>query len=297
LVENSMDDTSVIASLEESRRIEARLAQVTLASDSGWVARGKYMAFGVSWAVQSDDTSAFHMLLDRMPPSAAPTTSKAQSRTYAFRSLPATSSEPVASFALLADGRSLVRSSDVAEVADAFEEDLKWLVAERSPRRVFLRAGVVGWRDRAIVMPGGPRSGKSTLVRALVRCGATCFSDEYAVLEGNNVQPYPARLPIWPDEGKSLPSWADEAEEPGVPKPLPVGIVVFAPYQSGAVFRPKLLSRGKSLLAMFKHAVAAQRHPEQVLRALEAVSRKCNALEGARGDAHAVATFLLDRLV
>jgi hypothetical protein len=34
-----------------------------------------------------------------------------------------------------------------------------------------------------------------------------------------------------------------------------------------------------------------------VLRVLDAVTRKCNALEGMRGDAHGVATYLLDRLV
>jgi hypothetical protein len=82
-----------------------------------------------------------------------------------------------------------------------------------------------------------------------------------------------------------------------MPKPLPVGIVVFAPYRSGAVFKPKLLSRGKSMLALFEHAVAAQRSPDQVLRVIEAISRKSHALEGPRGDAHAAATFLLDRLV
>jgi hypothetical protein len=78
---------------------------------------------------------------------------------------------------------------------------------------------------------------------------------------------------------------------------LPVGVVLFAPFQAGAVFKPKMVSRGKFLLGMFKHAVAAQSRPEQVLRALEAVSRKCNALESVRGDAQAVATYLLERLV
>jgi hypothetical protein len=48
---------------------------------------------------------------------------------------------------------------------------------------------------------------------------------------------------------------------------------------------------------MFKQAVASQEHPEYVLRVLEQVTKSCNALEGVRGDAHGVATFLLDRLV
>ena len=81
------------------------------------------------------------------------------------------------------------------------------------------------------------------------------------------------------------------------PQPVPVGVVLFAPYQPGAVFKPKLIPRGKALLGMFKHAVAAQRNPHHVLRTLETVSRRCNALQGVRGDARAATSFLLDRLV
>jgi len=294
-----MDDSRVATGQVEIGRTEARSvhALTKAAAKDRWVARGRYAAFGVSWEVQADDISAYHLLLDRLPPGASPTSSRATERTYAFRTLPSKVSEGEVSFLLTADGRPLVRSSEPTDIAQAFEDDLNWLVAERSPRKVFLHAGVVGWRDRAILIPGGAKSGKSTLVRALVGCGATYFSDEYAVLEGNMVQPFPSRLPNWSAPGTSLSYWLDEFASAKSPKPLPVGLVLFAPHQAGATFKPKLLSRGHSILGMFKHAVAAQRHPERVLRSLETVSRRCNALEGARGDAHAAATYLLERLV
>jgi hypothetical protein len=258
---------------------------------------GTYAAFGVSWEVRSDNASLYHALLDRLPPNATPSTDRDMERCYVLRTLPATISERDASYLLLADGRPLVRSSEATEVADAFEENVRWLVAERSPRRVFLRAGVVGWRDRAIVIPGGRGTGKSMLVRALVGAGASYFSDDYAVLEGNMVQPYPSRVPCWPPLGQGLSCWLQECSAQHEPKPVPVGVVLFSPYQPGAVFKPKLISRGKALLGMFKQAVAAQRNPAHVLRILETVSRRCNALEGVRGDAHAVASYLLERLV
>ena len=293
-----MEDSRLVTDQEELRREKTRSRHADAqAPQESWVARGRYVAFGVSWEMRADDVSAYHLLLDRMPPSASPTSSKAMERSYAFRTLPSKLTDGEVSFLLTADGRPLVRSSEPTDIADAFEDDLKWLVAERSPRKVFLHAGVVGWRDRAILIPGGPHSGKSTLVRALVGCGATYYSDEYAVLEGNMVQPFPARLPNWSAPGTSLSYWLDEFTSARVPKPVPVGLVLFAPHQSGAVFKPRLLSRGKSMLGMFKHAVAAQRQPERVLRALESVTRKCNTLEGARGDAHAAATYLLERLV
>jgi hypothetical protein len=45
-------------------------------------------------------------------------------------------------------------------------------VATLAEDLVFIHAGVVGWRNRAIVMPGHSFSGKSTLVLALVEAGA-----------------------------------------------------------------------------------------------------------------------------
>jgi len=290
-----MEDSRLLTGQGELRRAELRAVHATYETD--WVARGRYMAFGVSWEIRADDVSAYHLLLDRLPLGAVPTSSRAMARTYVFRTMPATLSENTASYLLLADNRPIVRSTEPSDIAEAFEDDLKSLIAERSPSRVFLRAGVVGWRDRAIVIPSGPHSGKSTLVRALVGCGATYFSDEYAVLEGNIVQPFPARLPDWSMPGSPLGYWLDEFTNETVPKPVPVGLVLFAPYRGGAVFKPKLMSRGKFLLEMFKHAVASQRQPERVLRVLETVSRRCNALEGVRGDAQAAATYLLERLV
>ena len=61
-------------------------------------------------------------------------------------------------------------------------------------------------------------------------------------------------MPDWIDEGGSLTRLLDEVRGAASSRPLPVGIVLFAPYQAGAVFKPKLLARGKSLLALFKHA-------------------------------------------
>jgi hypothetical protein len=251
----------------------------------------------VAWDLASDDAALYRMMLERLPPGAAPCPGRSPERAYAVRTVTPTVAESSSSHLLLCDGRPLLRSSEPTEVADAFEDNLKWMVAERSPRRVFLRAGVVGWRDRAIVIAGGPGTGKRTLVRALVARGATYFSDDYAVLDGGMVEPYPSRqhAPVFATH--ALSHWLDDVAPERSTGPVPVGVVLFAPHQPGAVFKPKLIPRGRALLEMFKHAVAAQRNPMQVLRALEAVSRRCNALEGVRGDARAVASYLLDRLV
>src|SRR5205085_1489540 len=72
-------------------------------------------------------------------------------------------------------------------------------------KHVFIHAGVVAWRGRAIILPGRTMTGKSTLVQALVAAGARYYSDEYAVLDGRGkVLPYPRRMSLRRPDGPSI---------------------------------------------------------------------------------------------
>ena len=85
----------------------------------------------------------------------------------------------------------LARSADLESVLQSFESSVHLHVAEMAPHKVFVHAGVVGWKEKAIVIPGRSFSGKSTLVAEFVRAGAKYYSDEYAVLDvQGNVHPY-----------------------------------------------------------------------------------------------------------
>jgi hypothetical protein len=65
------------------------------------------------------------------------------------------------------------------------------------PYRVFVHAGVVGWKGKAIVIPGRSHSGQSTMVAELVRAGASYYSDEYAVFDyRGRVHPFPKDLEL-----------------------------------------------------------------------------------------------------
>jgi hypothetical protein len=82
-------------------------------------------------------------------------------------------------------------------VLDAFESALRIRIAEMAPRRVFVHAGVVGRRNLAIILTGKSYTGKTTLVRELIRSGADYYSDEYAVLDaGGKVHPFLRPLEI-----------------------------------------------------------------------------------------------------
>lgn len=66
--------------------------------------------------------------------------------------------------------RRLAQAMELEPALDLLESDLQLFVAEKAHDRLFVHAGVVGWRGRAIVLPGRSMSGKSTLVAALGRC-------------------------------------------------------------------------------------------------------------------------------
>jgi hypothetical protein len=54
----------------------------------------------------------------------------------------------------------LARSFKLGEVLEAFDSWVRFSVAELTDRRVFVHAGVVGWKNRAILIPGKSFAGK-----------------------------------------------------------------------------------------------------------------------------------------
>ena len=192
----------------------------------------------------------------------------------------------------------LTRTMDRGVALDVLENDLQLYVADMARRRVFVHAGVVGWRGRSIVIPGSSMSGKTTLVRALVRAGATYYSDEYAVLdERGRVHPYPRPLAIRQSGGRPAKRIHPEAlgGTTGV-RPLPLGLVVVTSYRPGVRWRPRALSPGRAVLELFAHTISARRDPERALATLRSATAESILLKGVRGEAEEVAAALLDRL-
>ena len=147
---------------------------------------------------------------------------------------------------LYSDGARLLRTHDLEETLGQLELDLELYIADRAPRRTFVHAGVVGWKGQAIVIPGRSFSGKSSLVKALVKAGASYYSDEFAVLdERGRVHPYPIPLVIRPgrDGGPPMKYRAEELGGAAGVSPLPVGLVLITRYVSGTRFRPRPFRR------------------------------------------------------
>ncbi len=192
----------------------------------------------------------------------------------------------------------LARSTDAEEILEAFEADLKLYVAEAARHRVFVHAGVVGWRGRAILIPGRSFSGKTSLVAELVRAGASFYSDEYAVLDARGrVHPYAKPLAVRVESTQRQRRLTVEALG-GVAggKPLPVGLVVVSEYRAGARWRPRTLTPGQGLLALLSNTVAVRRQPEASLGALREAVARARILKSKRGEAVGVAASILNSL-
>jgi hypothetical protein len=192
----------------------------------------------------------------------------------------------------------LARSFDASAVWDSLEVNLHFTVALYSPRRLFLHAGAVGWKGRAVLIPGRSWAGKSQLVATLVRAGAEYYSDEYAVLDDRGfVHPYakPLYLRDESGEGSSRVPVAALGGRAGR-APIPVGWVVLTGYRPGAWWRPRLLTPGEALLELMNHNVHARLRPRPSLRILKSVALGARAWKGARGESAAMVGSLVSRL-
>ena len=265
----------------------------------GWAVGFSLKSYGVRIGIRSNDSSALDRVCRHLPTEWENASSSVVDRVY---SILIGGKGPRANVRrvnlLYGDHVPLARSLDLDSVFETFESDLRLFVAELAKHRVFVHAGVVGWKGQAIVIPGRSYSGKSTLVAELVRAGATYYSDEYAVLDARGrVHPFSKPLELR-EEGKFRQTKITAAELGGHSgtKPLPVGLVLMTQFKNGARWRPRKLTAGKGVLEMLFNTVSARRSPAKALATLQRVAAQADVLKGVRGDARTVAPALLERL-
>jgi hypothetical protein len=264
----------------------------------GWVAGFSLRSFGVDIGIRSNDPETLQRIVEHLPPYWENIDTPAVDRVYSIlhRNGSGTGSRRMSMVYM--NGLRLMRSNDLNDVFSAFESNIRLYVAEFAKDRVFVHAGVVGWKGQAIVVPGRSYSGKSTLVAALVRAGATYYSDEYAVIDSDGrVHPYfkPIELRA---EGTFKQAKFDVSSIGGHvgTESLPIGLVLLTKYKTGATWRPKRLTSGRAALELLDNTVSARRDPEAALSALRQVVTDAEVLKGVRGEAEQTVPAVLRRL-
>ena len=192
----------------------------------------------------------------------------------------------------------LSRTQDLPQLLAALEQHSELLTAFRAKEHLFVHAGVVAWNGCAILIPGRSMSGKTTLVRALLKAGAEYYSDEFAVLDADGlVHPYPVPLSVREKGqlvGCKIPLETLDIQ-PGS-EPLPVGLVVVSKYKPYARWKPEALTPSQSMLALMDNTVAARREPAFTMPILKKVAMGAKTIAGKRGDAKRVAPAILEHL-
>ena len=168
-------------------------------------------------------------------------------------------------------------------------------IAELSDEKLFIHAGVVEWKGKAILLPGRSHSGKTTLVAELVKCGASYYSDDFAVIDKQGyVTAYQKPLSIRkPGEYRQTDVPVEEIGGEIGNTRLPVGLIVLSQYKKYAKWKPQYLSPGIGLLLLLANTHSTQRAPDRAIKVLKRVISDTVIVKSIRGEARMIAPRLL----
>ena len=262
----------------------------------GWADGICFTAYGARVGIRVSRPEAMDLLPALLPPLWKPAASPVVDALYSLRV--GQNHLGIRQFHMVYDGPGQVaRTLDLREALDTLESTLHMGVAVFARRYLFVHAGVVGWKGRAVLLPGRSMTGKSSLVAALVRAGATYYSDEFAVMDHRGrVHPYPKPISVRREGGRPCKRRAEEEGGKAGTRPLPVGLVAMTEFREGATWRPRKLTPGEAMLALLDNTVLAQYKPDVALPILERTAVGAAAIRSRRGEADELAPVLLQAL-
>lgn len=260
----------------------------------GWAAGVSFEVYGLTMGVRVTDVSALPAVEAVLPHGWRPAPTDTVEWLYSFvvGGGTATPGRVRRFHVVYTDALQLARTRELDHAIEALQRDMNLMVGERARNRVFVHAGVVAFAGVAVMLPGRTLAGKSTLVAALVRAGATYYSDEFAVLDEDGlVHPFARPLSIRPHaDERGVPVAAEELGGDIGTLPLPVGAVVFTRYREGARWRSRRLSPGRCVLGLIENCLSARYKPDFVLPVLQRVAEAAVAVTTQRGEATETAT-------
>lgn len=244
-----------------------------------------YDCYGVRIGVRATTGAPAAALCARFDLIAQPVPGNA-TRWYEFR-------EEGTMIRLCIDGVEVNRSHDAEDMVNLAEGDAHEYIPRHAQDWVFLHAGVVARHGQALLLPGDSMDGKSTLVHALVKGGATYYSDECAVLDrSGRVHPFPRalRLRSGQTHRRVLPAGAGRDLEA-----IPVGGVSLLTYVPGTSLSSIPVSGAVALLRLLPYA-APRDDPRLALDTLAKILRRARVRVGTRGEADEAVPRLLELL-
>jgi hypothetical protein len=250
---------------------------------------GAFEAHGVRVVLSASEPDHFARIVALLPPGSKRCPPDSVSQRFAL------SGEEGVGYRVVIGDRFAFKLPDPDRALKFLESRLRRHVAYNAPTRIFVHAGVVAHRGRAILLPGHARAGKTTLVAALVRAGAVYYSDEYAVLDDRGlVHPYPRPLSIRGADGRTMLRQVVSLGGISGEQPVPVGLIAIVTYRAGGEWNPQWRSAAEAMVALLSGTLPTRERPAQALAATRRAVAGALVLGGERGEAAQVAPALLE---
>lgn len=182
----------------------------------------------------------------------------------------------------------VVRQGYKEKKLDLIESQIRMTVAEFAEDFVFLHAGAIGYKGKAMIIPARSFSGKTTLVAEFAKRGFDYYSDEYAVLDRNGlVHPFTKKLSIRGiiDDYQQVDIGVEELGGRKGVEPLEVGLILVSKYIKGGKFAPELVSAGAGIIESIANSVSIRQNPQFVLQVLSIVTNRAKIIKTNRGEA------------
>jgi hypothetical protein len=199
-------------------------------------------------------------------------------------------------YELYKDGENITSGESEENFFNFTSSKIRLTVAEFAVSKVFLHAGVVGWKGKGIICPARSFQGKTTLVAELVKRGALYYSDEYAILDENGfVHPFPKTLSVRGiiDKYKQFESTVESIGGTTGTLPLPVGLVLITQFESGARWNPQILTPGNGIMEIIAHTIPFKYNPQFSLQVLNKLVNHAIIAKSNRSEAKTFVDLLL----
>ena len=159
-----------------------------------------------------------------------------------------------------------------------------------------VHAGAVLIEERALILPGSTHAGKSSLVAELLRRGASCFSDEYALIDNEGrIHSYPRPLLLRngrPQQSLVLP---EELNASFATRPAPVGWILALDYvPDKALWDVHEMSQGEAVMLLLRNTPHEMAQSPEMVDFFLRVAANAVCYAGQRSDAAEAAIRVFD---
>jgi len=148
-----------------------------------------------------------------------------------------------------------------------------------------VHAGAVLWDERVLLLPGATHAGKSSLVAELLRCGATYFSDEYALIDPcGYVHPYPRPMLLRNGSPEQFPVLPIECNAQVGRSRAPVGWILSVEYQPAMGWQIDPISQSEALLLLLRNTPHVMTEVQGTVQTFQCAVAGAACYAGSRPD-------------